>query len=108
MRTTFDNAAVLKDYDLVRVSYCRGAVRNQDGSPAAHDAAKAIQDFLFGLRVNRGKGIVQNQNSRVAHHGAGDGRPLLLSSGERNASFTHHGVVAACKILNFGIEAGYL
>src|SRR3982074_788785 len=59
------DAAVAQDDDLVGVLHCGGAVRNQNRGAAAHDAAQAREDALLGLRIDAGKGIVEDQNARV-------------------------------------------
>src|ERR1700747_939489 len=90
MRAALDDAAVAQDNDLVGVLHGGGAVRNQNGGAAVHDAAQASENALFGLRIDAGEGSVEDEDARVADDGAGDGRALLLSAGERDAAFAHN------------------
>src|ERR1700730_11214867 len=86
VRAALDDAAVAQDDDLVGVAHGGGAVRNQNGGAALHDATQAGEDALFGLRVDAGEGIVEDEDARVADDGASDGGALLLSAGERDAA----------------------
>ena len=63
-----------------------------------HHPAQVPQDLLFRLRVHGRKGIVQDQNPRIAHDRAGNGRALLLSAGKRDASFSNHGLILVRQI----------
>ena len=56
-------------------------------------SAQAREDALFGLRVDGGKGIVEDEDARIANDRAGDGAALFLSAGERDAAFADDGVV---------------
>src|ERR1700675_2357096 len=53
-----------------------------------------VQDFVLGVGVDAGEGIVEDQDARAAEKGAGDGSALLLASGESDAAFSDGGVVA--------------
>src|SRR6202007_1255069 len=75
---------------------------------ATHDAAQAGEDFLLGLCVHAGKGIVQNQDARIANDGASDGRALFLTTRKRDAALANRGFVTGGKILNVAMEAGDL
>lgn len=50
--------------------------------------------FAFALGIEGGGGFVENQDRRVAHEGAGDRKPLALTTRQRDATFTHRGIVA--------------
>ena len=57
-------------------------MRDQDHRPAAHHAGQVIENALLGHGVDARKGIVENQDSRIAQNGAGDGGALLLPAGQ--------------------------
>src|SRR4029077_8271319 len=80
--------------------------RNQNGGAAVHDSTQAREDALFGLRVDAGKGIVEDEDARVTDDGAGDGGALLLSTGERDAAFADNRFVFMGEAFDIGIEAG--
>ena len=106
MRAALDDAAVAEDDDLVGVLHGGGAVRNQNGGATVHDAAQASEDTLFGLRIDAGERVVEDEDARVANDGAGDGGALLLSAGERDAALADNGFVFMGEALDVGIEAG--
>ena len=62
-----------------------------------HHVAQVIEDLVFGLRVDAGESVVEDQNARVADQGAGNGGALFLSAGKRDAALADHGVVASGK-----------
>src|SRR5450759_2779022 len=53
-----------------------------------------VEDFVFGVGVDAGEGVVEDEDAGAAEQGAGDGGALLLASGERDAAFADGGVVA--------------
>ena len=52
------------------------------------------EDFLFRIRIHRRQGIVEDQDARVECDGAREGRPLLLSAGQRDAALADRRGVA--------------
>ena len=97
--------AVVQDENLIRFADGRNPVRHDDRRPLAHDATEACQDFFFRIRVHRGQRIVQDQDGRVGHQRAGECRALFLAARERDPALSHHGVVAAGKLLDVLVEA---
>jgi hypothetical protein len=47
----------------------------------------------LGFGVERGRGLVEDQDRIVADHGAGDPDALALAAGQRVAALADHGVV---------------
>ena len=70
------------------------AVGDEDGGAPAHDFAEMIEDFVFGVGVDAGEGVVEDEDAGAAEKGAGDGGALLLASGESDAALADGGVVA--------------
>ena len=106
MRAPLDDAAVAQDDDLVGVSHGGGAVRNQNGGAAVHDAAQAREDALFGLRVDAGEGIVEDEDARIADDGTCDGGALLLSARRSDAALADYRFILIRETFDVGIEAG--
>src|ERR1039457_3029963 len=69
-------------------------VGDEDGGPPTHDLAEVVEDFVFRLGIDTGEGVVQDQDTRAAEQGAGNGGALLLASGEGDAALAYGGVVA--------------
>src|SRR5208282_2829254 len=89
----FHDASLVKDGDRVGVADGGNAVGDEDSRASAHDFAEMVEDLIFGVGVDAGEGIVEDENTRAAENRAGDGGALLLASGESNAALAHHGVV---------------
>src|SRR6266852_84175 len=106
VRAALDDAAFAEDDNLVGVLHGGSAVRNQNGGAAVHDAAQARKNALFGLRVDAGEGIVENEDARVTDYGAGDGGALLLAAGQSDAALADNRFVFMGEALDVGIEAG--
>ena len=94
MGAEFDDASLVEDGDAVGVADGGDAVGDEDGGASAHDFAEMVEDFIFGVGVDAGEGVVEDENARAAQKGAGDGGALLLASGERDAALAYGGVVA--------------
>ncbi|GJC95043.1 hypothetical protein ColKHC_03869 [Colletotrichum higginsianum] len=89
----FDDAAVGHDDDVVGVLDGRQAVGDGDGGAAlGGDLEGGLHDAL-GLGVQRGGGLVEEENW-VGNDGAGDGDALLLAAGEEEATLADVGHVA--------------
>lgn len=102
----FGDAAGYEDGDLVGVAGGGDAVGDEDGGPALHDGAKAVEDALFGVGVDAGEGVVEDEDARVADDGAGDGGALLLAAGEGDAALADHGVEALGELEDLGGDVG--
>ena len=82
MIAALNNAPPFQDEDLVGV--------NDGGETVGDDQAGAVLsgeldlglDGLFGDRVERGGGLVEDQNGRIFEQGAGDGDALFFTPGE--------------------------
>ena len=70
------------------------AVGDEDGGASLHDLAEMVEDFVFGVGVDAGEGVVEDQDAGAAEEGAGYGGALLLASGEGDAALAYRGVVA--------------
>src|SRR5690349_3817087 len=75
-------------------------MRNEDRGASLHYIAEVIQDLVFGVRVNAGERVVQNQNARIANQGASDCGALLLSAGERDAALANQSFVLFGKVFD--------
>src|ERR1035438_3479092 len=98
----------MEDCDAIGVADGGDAVGDEDGGSSAHDFAEMVQDFVFGVGVYAGEGVVEDQNARAAQEGAGDGGALLLASGEGDAALADRRVVAFGKTLDVVRDVGGL
>src|SRR6202023_3675292 len=88
----FYDASLVKDGDRVRVADGGNAGGDEDGRASAHDLPEMVEDFVFGMGVDAGEGVVENEDAGAAEKGAGDGGALLLASGGGDAAFADGGV----------------
>src|SRR5688500_2499678 len=58
---------------------------DEDGCPAAHQLGEAQKDIVFGARVERGGGLVEDEDLGIAHVGARERDLLPLSATEIDA-----------------------
>src|SRR5678815_3478024 len=64
-----------------------------------------MKNALFGICIHARERVIEDQNLRIPDYGAGNCRPLLLSTRKRNSSFPHHRVEPVWKLLNIAIDA---
>ena len=63
-------------------------------------------DRRLGGRVDRGGGVVEDQDARVGEQGAGDRDPLALAAGEGQAALADPGLVAVRQVADEGVGLG--
>ena len=63
-------------------------------------APQAFADQVFGLRINAGSSLIEDQDARIVSKGAGKGEQLLLASGKRGTSLLHGFAEAAGEALD--------
>ena len=65
-------------------------MRDQDACPAFNQRINRLLDQAFGNGIQRGGGLVEDQQRRVLQQHPGDGNPLLLSAGKLQSPVAHH------------------
>src|SRR6266446_4858367 len=78
---------------------------DENRGPIPHHLLQFTQNLLFRVRVHAGQRVVQNEDPRIPHDGAGNRCSLFLSSRKRNASLTDHGFVFAGKFLDVALNS---
>ena len=73
--------------------------------PAIASRSPALIARLGG-RVDRGGGVVEDQDPRIGEQGAGDRHPLALAAGEGQAALADAGVVAVGQFADEGVGLG--
>ena len=74
----FDPSVFHRD-DFIRVHDRREAVGNNQSRAPDHQLVERILNELFALAVECRSRFIQDQDTRVAQEGAGDGEALLLA-----------------------------
>src|SRR5713101_59010 len=70
VRTFFDQTAVLQEYDAVSAPHGREPVRDVHGGAAAREGTQPFEKVVLGLRVERRRGLVEQQDLGVTHERA--------------------------------------
>ena len=53
MRTTFHDAAFIKNENLIGIANSGETVGNDESCPPSHQAIKHVQDYTLGARIER-------------------------------------------------------
>ena len=69
-------------------------MRDGDGGAPAGELRQRRLDGVLALVVKGARGLVQNEDARVAQKHARDGDALLLAAGQPRAALAHERVVA--------------
>ena len=96
----FCNLSVFEHYDAVGHAHGGKSVRNKERHLPRGEFGKALENFELAARIERGGGLVKNQQLRVAQIGPGQRNFLPLSAGKIDAGFeapAQHLIVTAGK-----------
>ena len=89
------NQSPLVDYeDEVRFEEGSKPLSDRDTGPSPHDFVEGFAQVVFGLNVDGAHGVVEEEDFRVLHKRASDGKSLSLPSAEGCASFTDDRIIA--------------
>src|SRR5437763_1863941 len=88
----WSDTAAYQHRNLIGVAGGRDPVRDQQRCAPLHHLTQAVQNLFLRIGVDGGQRVVQNQNPWIAQHCARNGGPLLLPSGERDATFANRGL----------------
>ena len=81
-------------------------MRNDEAGLLLENRPESLQNLGFGLRVDTGKTIVENENRWIHDQSTRQCRPLFLPPGERDAAFTDDGIHSLGKDLQITIQLG--
>jgi hypothetical protein len=77
-----DDPASVEDHDPAQVSDGGEPMRDRDHRTAGHHLAERVVDGGLRLRVERGRGLVEDQDGRVPVERASQRDPLPLATGQ--------------------------
>src|ERR1051326_8713881 len=106
MSTDFNDAPTVQHRNAIRIADGGNPMRDKNCRAAFHNSAQMIQDFVFGLGVDAGKSVIENQNSRIANQSSGNRGALLLSTRQCEPAFSHGGKVLVWKFLDVFSDIG--
>ena len=85
VRALLDHAALVQHQHLVGVFDGRQPVRDDQRRAVGHQVVERVLHQAFGFGVERGGGLVEDQDRRVLQHRARDREALALAAGQRAA-----------------------
>src|SRR5689334_20964350 len=88
MGAALHDAPFLEHEDPVGVADRAEPVGDDETSPRPHEPFQRLLHDGFALRVERARGLVQDEDARVLHEGAGYRDTLPLPAGEVDPSFS--------------------
>ena len=87
MPARFDDPALVEHENYVGRTHRREPVRDDDRGADALPRVNCGEKVALGLDIQRGRGLIQDQDRRVPKESAGDRYALPLAAGERRAAF---------------------
>src|SRR5579872_423645 len=108
MAALVQNAAVFQHENAVGQPHGAEAVRDEDGGLASRKLPETREDLVFGLWVQRTGWLVEDEELRVTHEGAGKRDLLPLAAGKLLAllePLPQHTVVRVGQLLDDGAGA---
>jgi hypothetical protein len=81
----------LQHHHPIEIAQRRETMRDRDHGAAAHQPAERFADRFLGFAVERGGGLVQQQDRRVLQERARDRDALALAARQLDAAVADHG-----------------
>src|SRR5579864_2251697 len=100
------DAPFVQHRNTVGVAHGGDTVRDEDSSAPVHDLAQVVENFFLSIGVYAGKGVVEDQDARIANDGARYRGTLLLAARERDAALAYHSLVLLREALDVGGDIG--
>jgi len=94
MAARLDEATRIQDQDAIGVDDRRQPVRDDQRRATAGNLVELCLDQAFGARIQRRRGLVENEQRRVFQQGARDRDTLLFAAGKLEPAFADLGFEA--------------
>ena len=89
-----DPAFVVHQHHPIRERDGRRAVGDDQRGATVHDFGERGADLVLLRGIDRGRGVVEDEDARVGEDGAGDRKALALPARQREAVLAEERVVA--------------
>ena len=96
-RADGDDAAFFHDEDAIGIDDGGEAMGDDDGGAVVHELLGGVLDELFGLGIEGGGGLVEDEDAGILEEDAGDGDALALAAGKGDAALADVGFVAVAE-----------
>ena len=106
MGSVFSGTAVVEYQNMIGMLNRGNPVGDDQVGFSASKCFQVLKNLFFGIGVNRGEGIVQDQDRCVADQRAGNGGALFLTAGYGNAALADAGLVALRKHHDIVMQTG--
>ena len=103
----FYNFSVIHHQNLIGIPNRGQPVCNDNQRLIFYQSADGLLQMHLVFRVNAGGCLVKQDNRRVLEHGAGDGDPLLFSTGQGGAAFANYRVISLWQSRDKIVAAGF-
>ncbi len=100
------HAAAFHHDDAIGMLNGGEAVRDDEGGAALHQSLQGVLHQALGLRVEGGRGFVEQQNRRVLVKRACDRQTLALPAGQLRRVVAEHGVDAEAQGIDVRLQVG--
>ena len=102
--TAFRDPAIGNGDNAVGRTNGAESVGNDQGCTAHSQVVESPLDLSFRHGVQRGGGLIQNQNGRILQEDPGNGHALLLTAGEQGAPLAYIGIKSMGHFQNILID----
>ena len=93
VRALFDNASFVQHKNDIRVGDSGKAMSNNKGGSSPEEFMYRLLNQLFAFRIKTAGSFIQDQDMWIRQDGSSDRKPLSLSAGEFDASFSNDRIV---------------
>ena len=94
------DAAPVEDDHPVALPQRAQPVGDDQRRASLHGPLHRFQDFVLGVRIDRGGRIIEQENRRIEEHRPGDRQPLPLPAGQIETSLAEDRFVAAGQLFD--------
>lgn len=106
MGSGFENTALVETEDLVGLGDGRETVSDDEGGAALCELLERGLDMLFGARVERGSGFVEENDFRVLEDGACNCDALFFTTREPESALADFSFICVGEAHDFVVDAG--
>ena len=97
MGAVLHNLAVVYDDNLIGSLYGFQPMSNHDDGLFGGECLDGVHQFVFIFGIDVGGCLIQKDDRRIFHHGAGNRDALLFTAGKTCAAFTDYRIVSVGK-----------
>src|SRR5262245_34931519 len=105
VRALLHHPALVEDDDLIGLLGDAQPGRHDEGASARDRGAERAEDLRLLARIDRRKDVVEHEDGRLGHEGAGEGDALALPAREGEAALADHRLPALGEALDLRAQA---